>query len=166
MVKMVRLFSALIALLLLPVGLAANEHYLLPEHKTDLIHTLKRKIERAENITLIVTELDDASLGKSIEKALRRGASLELITPDMQTAAYYAKYRNTAVRVPSNSRSDDSFTLNILLIDKSDVCFSTVGFNETQLGKATGMAVCTTQKEEIDFASGIEKRLHEHFENY
>ena len=152
--------------MMLTLTLSANEHYLLPEEKSDLLYSLKRKIERAENITIITQVLDYPSLSSSIEKALKKETTLQLITTDLTSAAYYAKYRNTTVKVPVSQRLADNFHLNILLIDQSDVCFSTLTFSEADLNTAIGEVTCTTNVEEITFALDIKKRFTERFEDY
>ena len=152
--------------MMLTLTLSANEHYLLPEEKSDLLYSLKRKIERAESITIITSSLDNPSLSKSIEKALKQEAHFKLITTDMPSAAYYAKYKNTAVKVPTSQRLADNFHLNILLIDQSDVCFSTLSFSEAAFKTAVGEVTCTTNDEEITFALDIMKRFTERFEDY
>jgi len=152
--------------LMLTLTLSANEHYLLPEAKSDLIHSLKRKIQRAESITIITRSLDNSALSKSIEKALKQGASFNLITTNMTTAAYYAKYKNTIVKVPNSQRLTNNFHLNILLIDQSDVCFSTLSFSDADLKRDIGEVMCTTNIEEITFALDIKKRFTERFEDY
>ena len=163
---MKRLLSTLIGILLLTLPLIANEHYLLPEHKSNLMNTLKRKISRAQNVTIISSRLDNTSLSKSIEKAIRHGAKFHLITADLTSASFYAKYKNTQIDVPSSPRLRETFNLNILLIDKSDVCFSTLAFDETALKKEVGMVTCTTNREDIAFALDIKKRFTERFEDY
>ena len=161
-----RLFSIVISTVILAFTLHANEHYLLPEHKSDLLHSLKRKIERADSITIITTSLDHTSLSNSIEKALKKKAKLQLITTDMLSAANYSKYKSTTVKVPSSKRLTDNFHLNILLIDRSDVCFSTLSFSDTVLNTNIGEVTCTTNSEEIAFALDIAKRFSERFEDY
>jgi len=161
-----RLFSITMTAIVLTLTLSANEHYLLPEEKSDLMHSLKRKIERAENITMITSSLDNPSLSKSIEKALKQAACFNLITTDMQSAAYYAKYKNTTVKVPVSQRLADNFHLNILLIDQSDVCFSTLSFSDADLKRGIGAVTCTTNDEEITFALDIQKHFSERFEDY
>ena len=166
MVMMKRPLSTLIAILVLALPLIANEHYLLPEHKSDFMHTLKRKIARAESITIISSRLDNPSLSKSIEKAIKHGAAFHLITTDLTSASFYAKYKNTQVDVPTSQRLRETFNLNILLIDRSDVCFSTLAFDEAVLKKEIGMVTCTTNKEDIAFAINIEQDFTERFEDY
>ena len=166
MAKMTRLVSVLASITILILTLNANEHYLLPEHKSDLIHTLKQKIERAHNITVITNGLDDSSLAKSIEKALKKEARLHLLTTDITTASYYAKYKNTAVKIPTSNRMAENFHLNIVLIDKGDVCFSTLSFTQTAMKRDIGEVICTTNREEIDFAIDIQKRFTARFEDY
>ncbi len=161
-----RIFSTVTATVLFSTLLIANEHYLLPEHKSDLLHTLKRKIERAQSFTIITSGLDNPALSKSIEKALKKERHFTLITTDLPTAAYYAKYKNTTVKIPRSGRMRDDFYLNILIVDESDVCFSTLPFNETVLKKAIGEVTCTTEREEIGFALDIQKRFTERFEDY
>lgn len=159
------LFTAIITTTL-TLALTANEHYLLPEHQSDLMHTLKRKIERAGTITLITRKLDSPSLTKSIEKSLLNKASFHLITTDMATAAYYAKYKNSSVKIPRSNRLTEIFHLNILLIDESDVCFSTLPLSEGIWKREIGEVICTTEREEIDFALDIKRRFTERFEDY
>ncbi len=163
---MTQLFSIVLGIALLSLSLNANEHYLLPEHQSDLMHTLKRKIARAENITIITSGLSNPSLAKSIEKALTDGATFHLITPDLDTAAYYAKYKNTTVKVPVSNRVTEQFHLNVLSIDGSDVCISTLAFDTAVLTKRIGEVICTTSREEIAFAKEIEQRFNERFEDY
>lgn len=163
---MVQFFSTLTVILLLRLSGIADEHYLLPEHNSDLLHTLKSKINRAGNLTIISSELKSPSLSKSIEKALLKGAHFDLFTTDIQTAAYYAKYKNTFVKVPVTDQLTNAFSLHVLLIDKSDVCFSSLAFNDALMSRQMGEVICTTDQEEIDFALHIEKRLAERFEAY
>ena len=160
-----QLFTAIIATTLTLV-LTANEHYLLPEHKSDLIHTLKRKIERAGTITIITSKLESPALTKSIEKSLTNKARFHLLTTDMTSAAYYAKYKNSSVKVPHSNRLIENFHLNILLIDESDVCFSTLAFSESVWKRDIGEVICTTDREEIDFAIDVRRRFKERFEDY
>jgi len=166
MVTMRRLLPLILSMIMLSFSLCANEHYLLPEEKSDLIHSLKRKIERAESITIITSSLDSPSLSKSIEKALKQEARFQLITTDIPSAAYYAKYKNTTIKVPVSQRLADNFHLNILLIDQSDVCFSTLSFSDTDLKRGIGEVTCTTNSEEITFALDIKRRFTERFEDY
>jgi hypothetical protein len=166
MMKIPRFFSALSALLSLAATLNANEHYLLPEHNSDLLHTLKLKIERAAAITLITGELESPAIAGSIEKAVQKGASLHLITADFKSAAYFAKYRNTLVKVPRSEDMKERFALNVLIIDNSDICFSSVAFSETLLKRRIGEVICTTAEEEIAFGKQIEERFSKRFEAY
>ena len=166
MVTMRRLLALILSMIMLSFSLCANEHYLLPEEKSDLMHSLKRKIQRAENITIITSSLDNPSLSKSIEKALKQGTNFKLITTNITSAAYYAKYRNTTVKVPTSQRLADSFHLNILLINQSDVCFSTLPFSDVDLKRGIGAVTCTTNIEEIMFVLDIIKRYTERFEDY
>ncbi len=163
---MTQFFSIVLGVALLSLTLNANEHYLLPEHNSDLLHTLKRKIERAENITVITSGLSNPSLAKSIEKALTNGATFHLITSDLDSAAYYAKYKNTTVSVPASDRIAGQFHLNMLSIDESNVCFSTLAFDAAVLTSRIGEVICTTGREEIVFAKEIEQRFTERFEDY
>ncbi|MDA3945115.1 MAG: hypothetical protein PF439_00325 [Helicobacteraceae bacterium] len=160
------LIATIIALISLLSTLNANEHYLLPDHKSDLTHTLKLKIARAESLTIITSELDNSALATSIEKALKRGMRFQLITTSFDSAAFYAKYRETLVKVPLSNRINESFFLNILLIDKSDVCFSSVAFSEKQMQNNIGEVICTTNQEDLMFAKKIEKSYVERFEDY
>ncbi len=166
MVNEMRLFSTLVAAILFTLALNADEHYLLPEQKSDLLHTLKMKIARAENLTIITGKLESKTLLRSIEKGLHRGAKFRLITSSFKSAAFYAKYKGTNVKVPASARISENFALNILLIDKSDVCFSSVAFSETDLKSFIGEAVCTTDNEDILFAHKVEKYFSDRFENY
>lgn len=159
------LFTSIIATTL-TLALTANEHYLLPEHKSDLMHTLKRKIERGGTISIITSKLDSPSLTKSIEKSLVNEAYFHLTTTDMATAAHYAKYKNSTVKVPRSNRLTENFYLNILLIDESDVCFSTLPFSESIWKRAIGEVICTTDSEEISFALDIKRRFTERFDDY
>ncbi|MEE8587967.1 MAG: hypothetical protein V3S80_01330, partial [Sulfurimonadaceae bacterium] len=59
-----------------------------------------------------------------------------------------------------------NYSLNILLIDESDVCFSSLSFSEAILKRNIGEVICTTNREEIDFAIDIEKRFSKRFEDY
>lgn len=166
MVNAMRLFSTLAAFILFVLPLDADEYYLLPAQKSDLLHTLKMKIERAQNITIITGKLESQTLLRSIEKALTRGIKFHLITGSLESAAFYAKYKNTNVKVPVSTQTADSFALNILLIDKSDVCFSSVAFSESDLTSVIGQVICTTDKEDILFAQNVEKYFSDRFENY
>ena len=166
MVLMQRVFSILISLIILSATILANEHYLLPEHKSNLMRTLKLKIERAHTITIITQRLDSNTLSRSIEKSLGSNAKLELITTDLTTASYFAKYKNTTVKVPLSKDLTKIFTLNILLIDNSDICFSSLPFDEAVLRHEIGQVICTTDSEEIKFGEQIKAKFMERFETY
>ena len=163
---MQRVFPVLLSLILLSIMALANEHYLLPENKSDLMRTLKLKIERANNITIITQRLDSTTLSRSIEKRVRSKARLQLITSDLSSASYYAKYRNTIVKVPSSQVQTKTFTLNILLIDNSDICFSSLPFDETVLRRDIGQVICSTDKEDIAFGKEIREKFLKRFETY
>ncbi|MEN8146022.1 MAG: hypothetical protein ABFR02_00220 [Campylobacterota bacterium] len=163
---MQQLLFIIVGSLHLCAALYANEHYLLPEHKSDLMYTLKKKIDRAEHITIVTGELENPSLAKSIEKAIKRGARFHLITTHHKSAAYFAKYKNTRVHLPASRDLSEKFALNLLLIDESDVCFSTLAFSEAVVKRSIGEVICTTNREEIDFAQEIKKRFTERFEDY
>lgn len=166
MMKMPPLISVINSLMLLTIALNANEHYLLPEHKSDLVHTLKHKIDRARTITIISSELESPALSKSIERALLKGSDLHLITTSLKSAAYYAKYKNTSVKVPPSERIREKFALNILIIDSSDICFATLAFSEALLKRHIGNVICTTDAEDIAFGKRVEKSFSERFEAY
>lgn len=159
-------FYARISPLLLVMSLHANEHYLLPEQKSDLLHTLKMKIQRAENFTIITSDLKNRSLQNSIEKSLNADKKFRLITSNLESASFYAKYRKTDVKVPASDRISENFALNILLIDESDVCFSTLPFSDSTLQSMIGEVICTTDGEEITFAKEIERRFMHRFVDY
>ena len=166
MVTMRRLLALTLSMIMFSISLCANEHYLLPEHKSDLLHSLKRKIERSHEFTIITRHLESPQLSKSIEKALKKSGRFHLITTDLRSAAYYAKYKNTTVDVPSSEQLVDSFRLNILIIDRSDVCFSTLAFSEAVLKNSVGNVFCSTNAEDIAFAKELEERFTHRFEAY
>lgn len=166
MVNAMRLFFTSVAFILFALTLNANEHYLLPEQKSDLLHTLKMKIERAESLTIITAKLESKTLFKSIEKILHHGAKFRLITSSFKSAAFYAKYKGTNVQVPLSERVGENFSLNVLLIDKSDVCFSSVAFSDADLKSFIGEVICTTDRENILFAQRVEKSFSDRFEDY
>jgi len=166
MASMQRVFSILIGLMILGITVFANEHYLLPEQKSDLMRTLKLKIERAHTITIITQKLDSSMLSRSIEKSLRNHAKLLLITTDLSTASYYAKYKNVTIKVPTAQHLSETFTLNILLIDESDICISSLPFDENILKREIGQVICTTDSEDIRFGEEITKKFIERFEAY
>lgn len=166
MMKTPRLFSTIINVLMLTAALSADEHYLLPEHNSDLMHSLKLKIERATAVTLITGGLAGPSIARSIEKSLQRGATLHLITTDFKSAAYFSKYRNTLVNVPKDKGIKERFALNILIIDKSDICFSSVAFSEILLKRNIGEVICTTDQESVLFGKKTEKSFSDRFEAY
>ena len=166
MVQMRRLFSLVLLLFFLDGDLAADEQFLLPENRSDMIHTLKRKIERAREITIITSHLNTPTLSRSLEKTLRHNHNFILVTTDQKSAAFYAKYKNTEVFVPPSSRELENFSIHILLIDKSDVCFSSLPFDEKVLRRETGWVSCTTDKEEIAFAQQLAKTFIQRFEPY
>jgi len=155
-----------ISIMIMTITLTANEHYLLPEHKSDLIHTLKRKIERAGVVTIITSKLESPGLKKSIEKSLANSGNLHLITTDITSAAVFSKYKNSTVKVPKSKRLIDSFHLNVILIDKSDVCFSALAFDERIWSREIGEVICTTNSEEVDFARHLKQRFSDRFEDY
>ena len=166
MMKIPRLFPTLLSVLTLTITLSSDEHYLLPEHNSDLLHTLKLKIERATAITVITGELASPAIARSIEKSLQRGATLDLITTDFKSAAYFSKYKNTLVHVPKDEGMKEKFMLNILIIDNSDVCFSSVAFSEILFKRNIGEVICTTDQETVLFGKKTEKSFLDRFEAY
>ena len=167
MMTIIRLFfAAASATVFLFDTLDANEHYLLPEHNSDLIHTLKQKISRAQTITIISGELQSPSLAASIEKAIADDRRLHLITTDLNSAAYYAKYKNSIVKVPVSDPQAVTFSVSLLLIDESDICFSSLPFSEAVLRAQIGEVICTTNREDIDFGKRIKAAFMERFVDY
>lgn len=166
MVQMRRLFSLVLLLFFLGEDLAANEQFLLPENKSDMIHTLKQKIERAQKVTIITAHLNTATLSRSLEKAIRHKHSFTLITTDQNSAAFYAKYKSTSVFVPPSARALEAFSINILLIDNSDVCFSSLPFDDKVLRRETGWVSCTTDQKEIAFGKKLANTFIQRFEPY
>ena len=155
-----------IAILLVSTQLNANEHFLLPEQKSALIESLKSKIERAHTLRIVTQILEHSQLSKSIEKKLLKGGVFELVVADVKSAAYYAKYKNSTVYIPSNTDLFENFTLNILIIDQSDVCFSSLPFNSATLQRKIGHVACTTNPEDVSFALDAFKRFKARFERY
>ena len=166
MVKMHPLIALFISLFIVQTALYANEHYLIPEQKSDLIHTLKRKIERAHSLSIITSQLESATLDRSIQKLLKNEGNFVLITTSKTTAAYYAKYKNTSIYLPKERRPLSTFKIHILLIDHSDVCISSVAFSNEQLQKEHAIVICTTAQEEVDFATHLKKLYQERFTDY
>ena len=164
--QMRRLFSIFMILQMHLTLLNANEHFLLPDQKSDLIYSLKSKIKRAEHITLFTSHLHSPQMDKAIEKAISRGATLRLITTDMQSAAVYAKYRDTEVFVPSATERPGSFSIHLLLIDESDLCVASLPFDEEILRRENGIVTCSTDKEEIAFAQRLRALYTTRFEPY
>ncbi len=160
-----RLFILFLLTLLLQLSLCANEYFLLPEQKADLLYSLKRKIARADQISIVTPQLHFQSLSRSIEKALKKGATLTLITSDLNSASIYAKFKNSRVKVaPQNTIAQLHLTL--LLIDQSDVCFTSIALSEESLHKDIGNVICTTNNEDIAFAQSIIKKYSERFVDY
>ncbi len=166
MVKMRPYISLTFAFSLLFITLQANEHYLLPEQKSDLIQTLKRKVERAHTLSIITTDLESQILSRSIERLLKKKHQFTLITSSSSSAAYYAKYKNTKVYLPPSQRPLEHFNVNIFIIDKSDICISSLAFKEHLLRQTQGVVSCTTAREEIDFGLALIKKYQQRFELY
>ena len=166
MVKMSPYIAVTLTLTLLFSTLVADEYYLLPEQKSDLLYTLKRKIARAHTLSIITTDLESATLSRSIEKHLKKELHFLLITPSLPSAAYYAKYKNTQVYIAASQRPLKHFNINIFIIDESDICISSLPLNEEILGHSQGTVSCTTAKEEIDFGRDVIKRYLQRFEPY
>ena len=160
------LITLTLSLFMAQTLLYANEHYLLPEQKSDLIHTLKRKIERAQTVSIITSQLESSTLDRSIQKLLKRDGNFTLITTSQSSAAYYAKYKNTKVYIPEGKRPPAPFHIVILLIDHSDVCIASLPFHDEQLRRAHGTVICTTSQEEVDFATKAITRYSERFKSY
>ena len=153
-----------LAFLITTTHLNANEHFVLPEEKSDMISSLKSKIERAKILRVITQSMDHNGLNKSIEKQLQKEGIFELIVVDQKSAAYFAKYKNTTVYLPPETMP--FFSLNILLVDESDVCFSSLSFNNTALQRDIGQIICTTNKEELTYALDVFRRFKERFVPY
>ena len=166
MVKMRPYISLTFAFSILFTTLQANEYYLMPEQKSDLMQTLKRKVARAHTLSVITTDLESPILSKGIEKLLKKEYPFILVTPSRSSAAYYAKYKNTKVYLPPSQRPLEHFNINILIIDKSDICISSLPFNEQLLRQAQGIVRCTTAKEEVDFGLELIKKYQQRFELY
>jgi len=155
-----------LALLLTMTYLNANEHFVLPEEKSDMIFSLKSKIERAQKLRIMTQNIAHSTLNKSIEKQLLKDGTFELIVVDKKSAGYFAKYINTTVYLPPEPQTITVFNLNILIVDESDVCFSSLPFSSVTFQRDIGQVLCTTNKEEIIYALDVFKRFKERFVPY
>jgi len=68
--------------------------------------------------------------------------------------------------VPVSERPLKNFSLTLLLIDESDICFSSLPFSEALLQIQIGEVICTTESEEIAFGKRIKAAFMERFEDY
>lgn len=157
------LFTLTIAISL---NLTADEHYLLPDQKSDLLHTLTSKIKRAEHIQIIISKLQNASLRKTIEKSISKGSHLTLMTTDLESAAYFAKYRDTQVYLPPSPYEAGRFSLFVLLVDETDVCIGSFTLDQEHRKEQITQVRCTTSEEEIDFAKNLLSTYKKRFRLY
>jgi hypothetical protein len=142
-------------LLLVPVLLYSTEHYLLPEQCSDARHTLKQKILRVDKEMFLVTAaLRDKALVTAVEKALQKGRRLILVTTSPHLASFFAKYRNTEVRVLKRSSAGTEsadLRLNYLLLDDTELCLSTLPFEREAMRSRIGTMQCTLDPETVRF---------------
>ena len=153
-------------LLLSTLALFAQEHYLLPENRSDLLHTLQQKISRAHSITIITSKLKVSVLSRSIEKSIHRGGNFKLITTDISSAAYFSKYQRTDIYIPKEESKIGHFALLIMLIDESDLCLGSIALHDQTLKEEISEVTCTTNTEDIAFAQQIIESYTERFERY
>ncbi len=166
MAQMRQVLHLLYLLLFLSLPLFSNEYFLLNEQKSTLLASLNSKILRAQHITIITTAFKVTSLAHSLEKVLSKGSSLTLIVTDLQNAAYYAKYKNSSVYVYKGKRPLKNFSLHIFIIDESDVCFSSLPFDEELLRRTIGTVTCSTDPEEIAYAKRLTILFTKRFKRY
>lgn len=157
------LFTLLLALSL---NLSADEYYLLPDQKSDLLHTLTSKIKRAQNIQILISKIDNTTLRRTLEKRIATGGHLSLITTNLQSAAYFAKYKDAEVYVPPTAYDAGKLTLFALLIDQSDLCIGTLSLDKKSREEQVTEVHCGTSKEEISFVQGLFKTYKERFVLY
>jgi len=157
------LFSLTIALSL---NLIADEHYLLPDQKSDLLHTLTSKIKRAEHIQIIISKLQETTLRSAIKKRIAKGSYLTLIATDLKSAAYFAKYKHTQVYVPPSTYKEGKLALFILLVDETDICIGALTLDQDRDKEQVTQVRCSTSKEEITFAKSLLRTYKERFVLY
>ena len=153
-------------LLALSLNLGADEYYLLPDQKSDLLHTLTSKIKRAQDIQILISTISNTSLRRTLEKRIATGSHLTLITTDLQSAAYFAKYQDTEVYVPPTAYDAGKLTLFALLIDRSDLCIGALTLDRERLKEQVTEVHCSTSKEEIVFVQRLFKTYKERFISY
>ena len=156
----------LILSLALLLNLMSDEHYLLPDQKSDLLHTLTSKIKRAEHIQIIISKLQNTTLRKSIEKRIAKGSHLTLVATDLESAAYFAKYKHTQVYIPPSGYDKGKLALFVLLIDKTDICIGALSLDRDTHKEQVTQVRCSTSNEEIDFAKSLLKTYKERFVLY
>ena len=150
----------------LSLNLTADEHYLLPDQKSDLLHTLTSKIKRAEHIQIIISKLQETTLRNAIKKRIAKGGQLTLIATDLDTAAYFAKYRDTQVYVPPSDYEAGRLALFVLLVDETDICIGALTLEKEKAKEQVTQVRCTTAQEEIEFAKSLLHTYKERFVLY
>jgi len=146
--------------------LTANEHYLLPENRSDLLHSLQQKILRAQEITIVTSELQSSMLKRGIEKAITKGVHFSLLTQNTESAGTFAKYKNSSIYLMPQSDRVHHLELMLLLIDKSDLCYGSIALNEKSMREVISLITCTTNREEIAFAQRSIASYKKWFEPY
>jgi len=139
-------------LYLIALTLSSNEHYLLPENRSDLLHALQQKILRAQKITILTSELQSSVLRRSIEKAIAKGVHFTLLTQSRESAGTFAKYKNSSVYLMAQDESTSTLALMFFLVDESDLCYGSVALHAKSMREVISLITCTTKKEEINFA--------------
>lgn len=158
-----------LTLLLLPLLLDATENYLFPDQSSDAHHTLKKKILRAEKeVVLVSSAIRDKSLIKAIEKALQGHRHVTFITSSDRHASFFAKYRNADIRVLKKPSADETgkLNLNYLLLDETELCLSTLPFDNDATRTGTGAMQCTVEPETVRFYRHVSEALTVRSDSY
>ena len=156
----------LLTLMLFTAIIRSDEYFLLPDHSSDALFALKKRINNAdENIILITSSTLDKSLLNALQKALKRTVRLETITPSEQLAGTLSLYHNSRVQLLRSS-SLHEFHFSLLLVDDAIVCSSALDFDRAVMRQNTAVLHCTDSKEEITFYHYIYKQLKSRSDKY
>jgi len=150
----------------LSLNLLSDGYYLLPDQKSDLLHTLTSKIKRAGHIQIIISKLQNTTLRKSIEKRIAKESHLTLIATDLESAAYFAKYKHTQVYIPPSGYDEGKLSLFVLLIDETDICIGSLSLDRDTHKEQVTQVRCSTSQEDIDFAKNLLHTYKERFVLY
>ena len=146
--------------------LFANEYFLLPEHSSDALYALKKRVDDSKSkITFISAQKPDRELFSALRNALQRGVELDVITTSLELAASLAIYKNSHVMLLHTTDSE-TLRLNLLIIDGKSACSSSIGFSAAAMNRNSALFECSMDTSATTFYQYAAKQLKNRSDSY